>query len=75
MGTRNGPAARTDLDLIAETRLEIKELSDVWTRRHRLRRGTPEYVAALESEERLATRIWGRLRGEAQSRSRTRTED
>lgn len=75
MSTRNGPAARADLERIAETRLDIKELSDAWTRRHRLRRGTPEYDDALETEERLVTHIWRRLRAERLPRSRAPTRD
>jgi hypothetical protein len=62
MGTRNGHAARADFDQVAETRRQIKELTDAWTQRHRLQRGTPEYAAALETEEHLITRIWRRLR-------------
>jgi hypothetical protein len=62
MGTTGRRAARADLDEIAAVRREIKELADAWTGRHRLRRGTPEYAAALETEERLVTRIWRRLR-------------
>jgi len=69
MGTTNRRAARADLDQIAEVRLEIKELADAWTRRHRLHRGTPEYVAALEIEERLVTRIWRRFRPDGQRAS------
>jgi hypothetical protein len=62
MGTRSGPAARADLDQVAETRHQIKELNAAWNERHGLRRGTPEYARALEEEERLITRIWRRLR-------------
>ena len=61
MGTTNVPATGTDRDQFAETRREIRELSDAWTRRHRLRYGTPEYDAALETEQRLVSRIWRRL--------------
>jgi hypothetical protein len=75
MGTINGPAARADLDRIAQTRLEIKELTDAWTRRLGLRRGTPEYVAALESEEHLVTRIWRRLRTESTTATRRPIKD
>jgi hypothetical protein len=64
MGTQSGPAARTDLDQVVETRRQIKELSEAWTRRHKLRRGTPEYARALENEERLVNRIWRRLRAD-----------
>jgi hypothetical protein len=69
MGTKSGPAARTNVDQVAETRRQIKELSEAWTRRHELRRGTPEYARALENEERLVTRIWRRLRGDGPLRS------
>ena len=44
-------------------------------RRHRLRRGTPEYHAALETEERLVSRVWRRLRTESPPVSRTPTGD
>ncbi len=64
MGTTNVPATRTDVDQFADTRREIKELSDASTHRHRLRYGTPEYDAALETEERLVSRIWRRLRSD-----------
>jgi hypothetical protein len=60
MGTRSGPSTRADFE-VAETRRQIKELTDAWTRRHRLPRGTPEYESALETEEHLVTRIWRRL--------------
>ena len=69
MGTQSGPDARTDFDQVVETRRQVKELSEAWTRRHRLRRGTPEYARALETEERLVTRIWRRLRGDGPLRS------
>jgi len=69
MGTKSGPAARADFDHVAETRREIKELTDAWTQRHRLQRGTPEYATALENEERLVTRIWRRLRHDGPPRS------
>ena len=62
MGTQRGPARRADLDQIAETRRQIKELTAAWNQRHGLRRQTPEYARALEDEERLVTRIWRRLR-------------
>ena len=75
MATMNGPAVRADRDLIAETRLEIKELTDTWTRRHRLRRGTAEYVAALETEDLLVTRIWRRLRADGTTATRTPIKD
>jgi hypothetical protein len=64
MGTTSRRAARADLDQIAAVRREIRELTDAWTRRHLLHRGTPEYVSALETEERLVTRIWRRFQGD-----------
>ncbi len=75
MGTTRGAAARTDLDQLVETRREIKELTDVWLRRHRLRRDTPEYAAALDTEERLVSRIWRRLRADSSPGSPTSTGD
>lgn len=75
MGTINGPATRSDLDRIAENRLEIRRLTEAWTRRHRLRRGTPEYDEALQIEERLVTRVWRRLRTEGRSEMRTPIKD
>jgi hypothetical protein len=62
MGRTKVAADPTDLEQIAPTRLEIKELTEAWASRHRLDRGTPEYDAALETEDRLLTRIWRRLR-------------
>jgi len=75
MGTRNGPAAKADLDQIAETRQQIQELTDASTQRHGLRRGTPEYDRALEDEERLVTRIWRRLRKDGPSNARASTRN
>ncbi len=40
MGTKSGPAARADFEQIDETRRQVKELTDAWTQRHRLRPGT-----------------------------------
>ena len=65
MGTKSGPAARADFEQIDETRRQVKELTDASTKRHRLRPGTREYQAALETEDHLVTRIWKRLRGDA----------
>ena len=62
MGTKSGPAARSDFEYVVETRRQIKELTDARTRRQGLRPGTPEYATALEDEERLLTRIWRWLR-------------
>ena len=75
MGTTNRHAARDDLEQIATTRREIKELTDAWTRRHRIARDTPEYAAALETEERLVTRIWRRLRPEGTPTARRPAAD
>ena len=75
MGTTDRPAAKAELDQVATTRLEIKELSDAWTRRHKIPRGTPEYAAALETEERLVTRIWHRLRPEGRPETRRPAAD
>jgi hypothetical protein len=75
MGTPNGPAARADLDQIAETRRQIKELTAAWNQRHALRRGTPEYARALEDEERLVTRIWRLLRKDGPPSSRASIRD
>ena len=75
MGTRSGPARRADLDQIAETRRQIKELSAAWNQRHGLRPDTPEYARALEDEERLVTRIWRRLRKSDPSDARTSIRD
>jgi hypothetical protein len=75
MGTTNPHAARADLDQIAATRRDTRELTDAWTRRHRLRRDTPEYTAALETEERLVSRIWRRLRADSPPVSPTPTRD
>ena len=36
----------------------VRALTNASKRRHRLDRDTPEYDAALETEERLADRIW-----------------
>ncbi len=75
MGMTHRAAAKTDLDQLAETRREIKQLTDAWLRRHQLRRDTPEYAAALETEERLVSGIWRRLRADSPPRSPTSTED
>jgi hypothetical protein len=73
MGTKSDAAARADLDRIAETRLDIKELTDAGTLRHRMQRGTPEYVAALETEGYLAARVWRRLRSDSQRAASRKT--
>jgi len=43
---------------VDEIRRQIAALTDASTQRHRLERGTAEYEAALETEERLAERVW-----------------
>ena len=75
MGTQYGPAARSDLDQIAETRRQIKELTDAWNRRHELRPDTAEYARALATEDRLVARIWRRLRKEGPSDARASIRD
>jgi hypothetical protein len=75
MGTAISPAVRSERDRIAETRLDIKELTATWTQRHRLRRGTAEYVAAIEAEERLVVRIWRRLLADGTTATRTPIKD
>jgi hypothetical protein len=62
MGTTKRAAAKADFDQLAQTRREIKELTEAGKWRHQLRPGSPEYAAALETEEGLVRRIWGRLR-------------
>ena len=75
MGRTNPPARRDDLERIATTRREIKELTDAWNRRHLIARDTPEYAAALETEERLVTRMWRRLRPEGRPTTRRPAAD
>jgi hypothetical protein len=43
---------------VEEIRRLVAALTDASTRRHRLERGTAEYDAALETEERLADDVW-----------------
>ena len=38
--------------------MQIRALTDASMQRQRLVRGTPEYEAALETEERLASYVW-----------------
>jgi len=38
--------------------MQIRALTDASMQRQRLVRGTPEYEAALETEERLASHVW-----------------
>ena len=57
MGMRKArPAAEPEP--VDEIRRQIAALTDASTRRHRLERGTAEYAAAVETEERLANRVW-----------------
>lgn len=73
MDTGKDPADRTDFEPVDEIQLQVGALTEVSTQRHRLARDTPEYVAALEMEERLAARIW-RLGAARQPRGERRTE-
>jgi hypothetical protein len=57
MGIRNGPRI-AEVQPVDEIRRQVAALTDASTRRHRLERGTAEYAAALETEERLADRVW-----------------
>jgi hypothetical protein len=57
MGTRKAAAA-TRLEPVEELRRQVAALTDASTERHRLQRGTTEYDTALETEERLAERVW-----------------
>ena len=43
---------------VDEIRRQVAALTDASTQRHRLERGTAEYEAALQTEERLADRVW-----------------
>jgi hypothetical protein len=70
VGTTHDQARPGDLDEIAKTQRDLDELGEVWAGRHRLDRGSPEYLAALKAEDRLLTRIWRRLRAPSSS-SRT----
>jgi len=57
MHTRKAPSD-SDASPVEEIRRQIAALTDASTQRHRLERGTPEYELALETEERLADRVW-----------------
>jgi hypothetical protein len=57
MGIRNAPRI-AEVQPVDEIRRQDAELTDASTRRHRLERGTAEYAAALETEERFADRVW-----------------
>jgi hypothetical protein len=50
--------AGSDLELIAETRRQMRQLRDAQTRRYRLLCETPEHDAALEAEEQLQVQVW-----------------
>ena len=50
-----------------EERLQIEDLQTAAARRHLLTRGTADYAAAIEVEERLAARIWRRVRAAARA--------
>jgi hypothetical protein len=56
MGIRNAPRV-TEPQPVDEIRRQVAALTDASTRRHRIERGTAEYAAALETEERLADRV------------------
>jgi hypothetical protein len=58
-------AAESDADQAHEERLQIEDLRTASARRHLLTRGTPDYEAAMEVEERLDARIWRRVRAAA----------
>lgn len=57
MRTRKAPAD-TAAGPVEEIRRQVAALTHASTERHRLQRGTPEYEAALVTEERLADRVW-----------------
>ena len=50
--------ARSQKEPVEEIRRQVAALTDASAERHRLPRGTPEYEAALETEHRLADRVW-----------------
>ena len=58
MATGNEQARRRRSQRLDEIMRGVRALTDASVRRHRLGRDTPEYAAALETEERLADRIW-----------------
>ena len=58
MASVSKEAGRTRRQRLDEILSGVRALTDASTRRHRLSRDTPEYAAALETEERLADRIW-----------------
>lgn len=59
---------------VEEIRRLIAALTDASTQRHRLERGTAEYVSALETEERLADHVWRLGASLEPSRQRRSTE-
>lgn len=58
MASGSKQAGRKRSQRLDEILSGVRALTDASTRRHRLARDTPEYAAALETEERLAERIW-----------------
>jgi hypothetical protein len=58
MAGGNEQGRRTRSQRLDEILRGVRALTDASLRRHRLARDTPEYAAALETEERLADRIW-----------------
>lgn len=57
MDTRKRAIDSADAE-VDEIRRHVAALADASTERHRLMRGTPEYADALETELRLADRVW-----------------
>ena len=57
MGTKKRPRALA-IEPVDEIRRLIAALTDASAQRHRLERGTAEYDAALDTEERLADHVW-----------------
>jgi len=60
-------AVKTAAQQADEERLQIEDLQTAAARRHLLTRGTADYAAAIEVEERLAARIWRRVRAAARA--------
>jgi hypothetical protein len=58
MASGNEQTGRTGTQRLDEILRGVRALTNASKRRHRLDRDTPEYDAALETEERLADRIW-----------------
>jgi hypothetical protein len=73
MGIKKAPPAG-EPEPVDEIRRQVAALTDASTWRHRLERGTAEYEAALEDEERLADHVWrlGTALGPARERPATR---